>query len=59
MRYVGKIHRLFEVIKGKDSSLSIDDIISKIYDIMNKDESTIGGITRIEIEQVLRYRNLI
>ena len=59
MRYVGYIHRLFEMIKDKNPDLSIDDIISCMYESMNKDKSIINGITKIEIEQALRYRNLI
>jgi len=54
MRYIGEIHRLFEMISEKEN-LSITEIIDKIYDIMNKDKE----ITKIEIEQALRYRNLI
>lgn len=54
MRYIGEIHRLFEMISEKEN-LSITEIINKIYDIMNKDKE----ITKIEIEQALRYRNLI
>lgn len=53
MRYVGEIHRLFEMISEKENS--IDKIIDKIYDIMNKDKE----ITKVEIEQALRCRNLI
>lgn len=53
MRYVGKIHRLFETISVKEKS--IDKIINEIYTIMNKDKE----ITKIEIEQALRSRNLI
>ncbi len=53
MRYVGEIHRLFEMISVKENS--VDKIIDKIYDIMNKDKE----ITKVEIEQALRCRNLI
>lgn len=58
MRYIGYIHRLYEMITDKED-LSVDEIITRIYEIMNKDQSIIGGITRLEIEQALRYRNLI
>lgn len=54
MKYVGEIHRLFEMISVKEN-LSIIEIIDKIYNIINKDKE----ITKIEIEQALRYRNLI
>lgn len=54
MRYIGEIHRLFEMISEKEN-LSTNEIIDKIYNIMKKDKN----ITKIEIKQVLLYRNLI
>ena len=54
MRYTGEIHRLFEMISGKED-LSVDEIIDKIYDIMIKDKE----ITKTEIKQALICRNLI
>ena len=54
MRYVGEIHRLFEMISGKED-LSTDEIINKIYEIMCKDKE----ITKIEIKQALICRDLI
>lgn len=54
MRYIGEIHRLFEMISEKEH-LTTDKIIDKIYDIMIKDKE----ITKLEIKQALIYRNLI
>lgn len=54
MRYVGEIHRLFEMISDKED-LSTDEIINKIYEIMSKDKE----ITKIEIKQALICRDLI
>ena len=54
MRYIGEIHRLFEMISEKEQ-LTTDKIIDKIYNIMIKDKE----ITKLEIKQALIYRNLI
>ena len=54
MRYIGEIHRLFEMISEKEQ-LTTDKIINKIYDIMIKNKE----ITKLEIKQALIYRNLI
>lgn len=54
MRYIGEIHRLFEMISEKEQ-LTTDKIIDKIYDIMIKNKE----ITKLEIKQALIYRNLI
>lgn len=54
MRYIGEIHRLFEMISEKES-LTTEEIIDKIYNIMSKDKE----ITKIEIKQALICRNLI
>ena len=54
MRYIGEIHRLFEMISEKES-LTNEEIIGKIYDIMSKDKE----ITKMEIKQALICRNLI
>ena len=54
MRYIGEIHRLFEMISEKES-LTTEEIIDKIYNIMIKDKE----ITKLEIKQALIYRNLI
>ena len=54
MRYVGEIHRLFEMISEKEQ-LTTEEIIDKIYNIMIKDKE----ITKLEIKQALIYRNLI
>jgi len=54
MRYIGEIHRLFEMISEKEQ-LTTDEIIDKIYNTMSKDKE----ITKLEIKQALIYRNLI
>ena len=54
MRYIGEIHRLFEMISEKES-LTTAEIIDKIYDIMSKNKE----ITKLEIKQALIYRDLI
>lgn len=54
MRYIGEIHRLFEMISEKEQ-LTTDKIIDKIYDVMIKNKE----ITKLEIKQALIYRNLI
>ena len=54
MRYIGEIHRLFEMISEKEQ-LTTDKIIDKIYDITIKNKE----ITKLEIKQALIYRNLI
>ena len=54
MRYIGEIHRLFEMVSEKES-LTTEQVIDKIYEIMSKDKE----ITKIEIKQALIYRNLI
>lgn len=53
MRYVGYIHRLYLMLEKE--SLTEDQIINKIYEIMQNDES-IEGITKIEIKQVIESR---
>lgn len=50
MRYIGEIHRLFEMISEKEQ-LTTDKIIDKIYDIMIKNKE----ITKLEIKQALIY----
>lgn len=50
MRYIGEIHRLFEIISEKEQ-LTTDKIIDKIYDIMIKNKE----ITKLEIKQALIY----
>jgi hypothetical protein len=57
MRYIGYIHRLFLMLSEK--GFTAEEIIDKIYDIMNKDKEIIGGITKIEIKQALIVRDLI
>ena len=54
MRYIGEIHRLFEMISEKEQ-LTTDKIIDKIYDVMIKNKE----ITKLEIKQALVHRNLI
>ena len=54
MRYIGEIHRLFEMISEKEQ-LTTEQMIDKIYEIMSKDKE----ITKIEIKQALICRNLI
>lgn len=54
MRYIGEIHRLFEMISEKEQ-LTTEEIIDKIYNIMSKDKE----ITKIEIKQALICRDLI
>ena len=56
MRYIGHIHRLYLMLQEKEEKLTRDEIIDKIYELMNKDPEIIGGITRIEIEQAIRCR---
>ena len=55
MKYKGHIHRLFLMISEKEN-LSKEEIIDKIYELMNKDPDIIGYITRIEIEQVINAK---
>lgn len=55
MRYKGHIHRLFLMLSEKES-LNKEEVIDKIYELMNKDPEIIGGITRIEIEQVINSK---
>lgn len=55
MRYKGHIHRLFLMLSEKES-LNKEEVIDKIYELMNKDPEIMGGITRIEIEQVINSK---
>lgn len=55
MKYKGHIHRLFLMISEKEN-LSKEEVIDKIFELMNKDPEIIGGITRIEIEQVINAK---
>lgn len=55
MRYKGHIHRLFLMLSEKEN-LNKEEVIDKIYELMNKDPEIIGGITRIEIEQVINSK---
>lgn len=54
MRYVGYINRLCLMLEKE--KLTREQMIDKIYEIMNKDESIIGGITKIEICQAMESR---
>lgn len=53
MKYVGYIHRLYIMLEKEN--LTEDQIIDKIYEIMQNDES-IEEITKIEIKQVIESR---
>ena len=55
MRYKGHIHRLFLMLSEKES-LNKEEVIDKIYELINKDPEIMGGITRIEIEQVINSK---
>ena len=55
MKYKGHIHRLFLMISEKEN-LTKEEIINKIYELMNKDPDIVGHITKIEIEQVINAK---
>lgn len=54
MRYVGHIYRLYLMMAEK--GFTLEEIIDKIYENMNNDEAIIGGITRTEIQQVIKSK---
>ena len=54
MRYVGYIHRLYEMISSKEN-LTKDQMIDRIYDIMEKSKD-VESITKEEIKEVLEKR---
>lgn len=56
MRYVGHIHRLYLMLQNKEENLPKNELIDRIYELMNKNPEIIGGITRIEIEQAIECR---
>ena len=53
MRYVGYINRLCIMLEKEN--LTKEQMVDKIYDIMNKDES-VGSITKMEIRQAIECR---
>lgn len=55
MKYKGHIHRLYLMISEKEN-LTKDEIIDKIYTLMNNDPDIVGHITRLEIEQVINAK---